>query len=161
YELYGWTLRKAGRRDQARPVLAKLVAIREKVAAADRNNAGWQHRLATGYIASADNLYDDGEVDAAAEQYRTAPVPLQPLTAIGPGNAEWKNDISVVHSRIATGLRRAGRFAEAMKLFEQAMKEGEEAAAADPGRLLFQSNLIGKNSDIARTLWAMGRPQEA
>src|SRR5262249_26442640 len=70
-------------------------------------------------------------------------------------------DLAVAHVKVGLVLRSEGRFAEALQEFEEGLKPAEAAAAADPGRALFQRQLANNNYLIGKVLWASGRPQEA
>lgn len=77
------------------------LAIRERLAAADPGNAGWQRDLSVSHNKLGDVLRDQGDGAAALRSYRDALAIAERLAAADPGNAEWQRDLIVSCWRLA------------------------------------------------------------
>lgn len=101
YLRVGEVLLAQGRLDEALKAYRDSLAIRERVAAADRSNTEWQRDLAVTCFHVALVHERQGRLaDALAELIKGRGI-MAALVAIAPGNAQWKNDLAWCESQIA------------------------------------------------------------
>jgi len=77
------------------------LAIRERLAAADPGNAGWQRDLSVSHIKLGDVLRAQGDLTGALCAYRATHEILARLAAADPQNAGWQRDLWVSCWRMA------------------------------------------------------------
>src|SRR5262249_45732655 len=88
------------------------LVIRERLAAADRSNAGWQYDLAISYARLASVYLRQGNVADALTALRKGRDIMAALVAVAPNNARWKKDLASFDGGIA---KLEGRAQEAEK----------------------------------------------
>ena len=89
-----WTAR-------SRPTGTAL-AIREKLAAQDPSNTGWQRDLSVSFERIGDVQSAQGNLEAALKAYEDELAIPEKLAAQDPSNTEWQRDLSVSFSGSAT-----------------------------------------------------------
>ena len=76
------------------------IDIRERLAAADPGNAGWQRDLSVSHNKIGDVQVQQGNLTDALASYQADLDIAQRLAAADPGNAGWQRDLSVSHNKI-------------------------------------------------------------
>ena len=76
-------------------------AIRDKLAAADPGNAGWQRDLSVSWEKIGDVRQDQGDLAGALDAYTAAKAIRAKLAAADPGNAGWQRDLIVSHVKLS------------------------------------------------------------
>jgi septal ring factor EnvC (AmiA/AmiB activator) len=77
------------------------LAIRERLAAADRSNTEWQSDLAGSYARLASVYRRQGNAADALAALRKGRDIMAALVAIAPSNAQWKKDLAWFDDQIA------------------------------------------------------------
>ena len=80
------------------------MAIAERLAEADPNNAGWQRDLSVSHNKIGDVLVDQGDLSGALDSYRPSMAIRERLAKADPNNAGWQRDLSVSRSKIGDVL---------------------------------------------------------
>ena len=79
------------------------LAISERLAKADPNNAGWQRDLSVSYNKIGDVLVAQGNLPEALKSFRDGLAITERLAKADPNNAGWQRDLSVsLRARSAT-----------------------------------------------------------
>jgi tetratricopeptide (TPR) repeat protein len=86
----------------------KTLAIAERMAAQDPDNAGWQSDLATSYVWVGIVLESQGNLAGALEEFRKDLAIVERLAAQDPDNAGWQRELSVSRTRIGDVLESQG-----------------------------------------------------
>ena len=148
--------RRAGAQGEGGAALAAYragMAIRERLAAADPGNAGWQRDLSVSHERGLGRAWPSRERLAAADPgnaggaatARAAPGRDGHPRAPGrrrPGQRGWQRDLSVSHDRIGDVLVAQGEGGAALAAYGSGMAIAERLAAADPGNAEWQRDLI-------------------
>ncbi len=71
------------------------LGVRERLAAADPSNAGWQRDLSVSHNKIGDVLLAQGDLQGALNAYRESLGVAERLAAADPSNAGWQRDLSV------------------------------------------------------------------
>jgi tetratricopeptide (TPR) repeat protein len=119
-----------GTLDAALKAYSESLAIRERLAAADRDNTKWQRDLSISYGRVGNVLLAQGKLDEALKAYRDDLAIAERLAAIDPGNRQWQDDLQVSISRIgeiAYNFILAHNFVEALEASNQAISLAPEA----------------------------------
>ena len=77
------------------------MAIRERLAKADPDNAGWQRDLSVSHSKNGDVLVAQGDLAGALESYRASMAIAERLAKADPNNASWQRDLAWSHWRLA------------------------------------------------------------
>jgi hypothetical protein len=77
------------------------LAIRERLAQQDPNNAQWQRDLSVSHDRIGDMLAAQGEGAAALTAYRASLAIAERLAQQDPNNAEWQTDVVVSYWKLA------------------------------------------------------------
>jgi tetratricopeptide (TPR) repeat protein len=96
-----------GKLDEALAAFRDSLAIRERLAVADRSNTAWQRDLAVSYAKLAAVYAKQGNIDEASSALRKGREIIAVLVAIAPGNARWKQDLAFFDREIAKLEERA------------------------------------------------------
>jgi hypothetical protein len=91
-----------GRLDDALSAYRAGLAIRERLAAADLSNAGWQRDLFVSYerLGSVEEAKQNPK--GAAYYYAEAAKIVRRLAPRDPSNAQWQRDLAWIEERLAT-----------------------------------------------------------
>jgi tetratricopeptide (TPR) repeat protein len=90
-----------GKLDAALKAYGDSLAIREKLAAQDPSNAGWQRDLSISFNKIGDVQTARGKLDAALKTYQDSLAIREKLAAQDLSNAEWQRDVWVSMWRLA------------------------------------------------------------
>jgi tetratricopeptide (TPR) repeat protein len=118
-----------------------VLAIMERLAAADPGNAGWQRDLAASHEKIGDVLRAQGNLPAALDRHKAVLAIMERLAAADPGNAGWQHDLSVSHSKIGKVLQAQGNLPAALDSYKADLAIMGRLAAADPGNAGWQRDL--------------------
>ncbi|WP_374692181.1 SEC-C metal-binding domain-containing protein, partial [Accumulibacter sp.] len=133
-------------------------AIRERLAASDPGNAGWQRDLSVSHIKIGDLLQAQGDLAGAGAAYRADLAIAERLAASDPGNAGWQRDLSVSHNKIGDLLRAQGDLAGAGAAYRASHAIRERLAASDPGHPGWQRDLMVSYAKLAQLAEASDPP---
>ena len=89
-----------------------FLAIRERLAKSDPDNAGWQRDLSVSYERIG-NVIAQGNQPEALQFYREGLAIRKRLAKSDPGNSGWQRDLAVVHSKVGVALQKMGEMASA------------------------------------------------
>jgi tetratricopeptide (TPR) repeat protein len=126
------------------------LAIRERLAKADPNNAGWQRDLSVSYNKVGDVLVAQGNLPEALKSFRYSLAIRERLAKADPTNAGWQHDLQFSVTQIG-GL--AYRFVLARD-FDRALAAADQATAVAPDKIWIYGNR-------AHALMFLGRVNEA
>ena len=139
-----------GKLDEALKAYRDSLAIRERLAAADRSNSGWQRDLSVSYNKVGDVLVAQGKLDDALKAYRDRLAIAERLAAADHSNTQWRDDLQYIAEQIG-GL--AYRFILARD-FATALEATDQAIALAPDVIFLYGNR-------AHALMFLGRVDEA
>jgi tetratricopeptide (TPR) repeat protein len=118
------------------------MAIAERLAASDRDNAGWQRDLSVSHERIGDVLQRQGDLNGALAAYRAGMTIAERLAASDRDNADWQRDLSVSHERIGDVLQRQGDLNGALTAYRAGMTIRERLAASDRDNADWQRDLF-------------------
>ena len=121
-----------GKLDEALKAYRDGLAIRERLAAADRSNAEWQRDLSVSYDKVGDVLVAQGKLDEALKAYRDGLAIRERLAAADRSNTQWQRDLSISYNKVGDVLVAQGKLDEALKAYRDGLAIAERLAAADP-----------------------------
>ena len=127
--------------------------IRERLAASDGSNAGWQRDLSVSQNKIGDVLSAQGRLDEALSAYRACLLIFERLAASDGSNAGWQRDLSVSQNKIGDVLSAQGRLDEALSAYRACLLIFERLAASDGSN-------AGWQRDVAVTCLRIGAISE-
>jgi tetratricopeptide (TPR) repeat protein len=86
--------------DEAIKAYRNALAIRERLAAADRSNATWQRDLGVGHYDIASIHEQLGRIADALQEMTKARDAQAALVAFAPGNAQWKEELAMLEEQM-------------------------------------------------------------
>jgi tetratricopeptide (TPR) repeat protein len=113
---------EAGNFDVAMQAYRGSLEVRERLAARDPENAGWQRDLSASYGKIGDVLKLEGIFSEALQAYRTGFETRERLAAKEPDNAERQRDLSVSYDKIGNVHQAKGDLDGALQAFISAKK---------------------------------------
>ncbi|MBF0426548.1 MAG: toll/interleukin-1 receptor domain-containing protein, partial [Magnetococcales bacterium] len=119
----------------------EYMAIAQRLAALDPQNAGWQRDLVVSHNKIGDVLVAQGDLVAALAAYREAMATAKRLAALDPQNAGWQRDLAVSHNKIGDVLIAQGNLVAALAAYREAMATAKRLAALDPQNAGWQRDL--------------------
>ncbi len=143
----GDVLAARGQLDDALASYRASLAIRDRLAVADRGNVRWQRDLASAHNKIGDVLQAQGKLDDALANYRLSATIGEALAARDPALARWH---ALALGRVGEVLHAQGKLDQALASY-QAVRE--RLAAADPGNVMWQRELsvaLVKIGDVLR-----------
>ena len=132
-----------GKLDEALKAYRDSLAIRERLAAADRSNTEWQRDLSVSYDKVGDVLVAQGKLDEALKAYRDGLAIAERLAAADRSNTEWQRDLSVSYDRVGDVLVAQGKLDEALKAYRDSLAIRERLAAADRSNTRVAARSVG------------------
>ena len=90
-----------GKLEEALKAYRDGLAIRERLAAADRSNTQWQRDLSISYNKIGDVLVAQGNLPEALKSFRDGLAIADRLAQADPGNAGWQRDLIVSYVKLA------------------------------------------------------------
>ena len=145
----GDVLRDQGTLAEAVASYRAAMAIAERLAEADPDNAGSQRDLSVSHNRIGDVLLAQGNLSEALASYRAAMAIAQRLAEADPDNAGWQRDLSVSHNKIGDVLRAQGDLSEALASYRAATAIAQRLAEADPDNAVWQRDLALGHGRIA------------
>jgi outer membrane protein OmpA-like peptidoglycan-associated protein len=137
------------------------LAIAERLAKADPNDAHWQRHLSIAYNfvgnvqAAQDNLAE------ALQSFRADLAIADRLAKADPNNAGWHRDLSVSYVKVCDVLVAQGNLAEALQFYRDSQAIFERLARADPNNAVWQRGLAASYDRIGNVLMAQDNLAEA
>ena len=144
--------------DALESYLASL-AIDQRMADADRNDARWQYGLLVAHEKIGDVFRVQGELEHALASYRAGQAIAEALLAAEPGNLAWRRAFSVSQIKIGDVLAFAGKSEEALASYRVSNTIAERVTverAADPSIAHWQHHLAISHDRIGSVLQAQG-----
>ena len=80
------------------------LAITDRLAKSDPNNAGWQHDLSVSYEKIGEVLVEQGNLPDSLKSYGDGMAITDRLAKSDPGNAGWQRDLSFSFQKIGDVL---------------------------------------------------------
>ncbi|HTW28913.1 MAG TPA: tetratricopeptide repeat protein, partial [Acetobacteraceae bacterium] len=118
------------------------LAIRERLAAADPGNAGWQRDLSVSHNKIGEVLVAQGKLAEALTAFRDSHAIFERLAAADPGNAGWQTDLVASHARLAQqGDEPERRWAFVVATLRRLSAEGRLTAAQEAWLPTAEANL--------------------
>ena len=96
------------------------MAIDERLARQDANNADWQRELSVSHSNVGDVLVAQGDLGGALEAYRASLAIDERLARQDASNAGWQRDLWIFYWKVANLLERQKQPAEAMRYWQRA-----------------------------------------
>jgi tetratricopeptide (TPR) repeat protein len=158
---FGDTYLTLGDLAQALDAYRDGLAIRQRLAAADRSNTQWQRDLLVPHQKVGDVLVEQGKLDEALKAYRDVLAMAERLAAGDASNTQWQRDLSVLYERVGNVLRAQGKLDEALKAYRDSLAIRERLAAADRSNTQWQRDLSTSYEGLGNVLMAQGELDEA
>jgi tetratricopeptide (TPR) repeat protein len=117
------------------------LAIMERLAKADPNNAGWQRDLMVSYNRVGSVLLAQGNLPEALKSFHDGLAIAERLAKADPNNAGWQRELTVPYIKIGDVLRAQGNLPEALKYFRDGLAIMERLAKADPNNVQWRNDL--------------------
>ena len=137
------------------------LAIRERLAKADPDNAGWQRDLSVSYEKVGDVQVAQGDLAGALQSYRASLAIAERLAKADPSNAGWQRDLSVSDDKVGDVLVAQGELAEALQSYRASLAIRERLAKADPNNGGWQRDLSVSDNKVGDVLVAQGNLADA
>jgi tetratricopeptide (TPR) repeat protein len=118
------------------------LAIIERLAEADPNNAGWRRDLSVSHNNIGDVLVAQGDLSGALESYRASLAIAERLVETDPNNAGWRRDLSVSYERIGDLEDARGDIVAAIAAYEKSLPIAQSLADRFPDHPGFQSDIV-------------------
>ncbi len=121
YNKVGDVLVAQGNLPEALKSFQGSLAIADRLAKADPNNAGWQRDLSVSYDRVGDVLVAQGNLPEALKSFQGSLAIADRLAKADPNNAGWQRDLSVSYERLGDMHAKNGNNSEAIAAFERAL----------------------------------------
>jgi tetratricopeptide (TPR) repeat protein len=157
----GDTYLTLGDLEEAFKAYRDALAIRERLAAADRSNTQWQGDLSVSYEKIGNVLVVQGKLEEALKAYRDALAIVERLAATDRGNTQWQRGLSVSYNKVGNVLVAQGDLEEALKAYRDGLAIAERLAAADRSNTQWQRDLSVSYDKVGDVLVAQGKLEEA
>jgi len=128
-----------------------MLAIAERLAAADRSNMQWQRDLSVSYEKIGDVLMAQGRLEETLKAYRDGLAIRERLAAADRSNTQWQRDLSISYNKVGDVLVAQGKLEEALKAYRDSLAIAERLAAADRNNTEWQRDLsisYGRVGDV-------------
>ncbi|HKN01755.1 MAG TPA: tetratricopeptide repeat protein [Candidatus Binataceae bacterium] len=157
----GSILETVGRTEEAHSAYRDSLAIGERLAEGDPDNASWQRNLAFSYNKVGNVLVAQGKLAEADAAYRDSLAVHQRLAKADPGNAGWQRNLAFSYNKVGNVLVAQGKLAEADAAYRDSLAISEHQAKADPGNGGWQRDLAFSYNKVGNVLVAQGKLAEA
>jgi tetratricopeptide (TPR) repeat protein len=141
YDAVGDVLVAQGNLLEALKAYRDGLAIAERLAKADPNNAGRQRDLSVSRNKIGAVLVAQGNLPEALKAFRDGLAIAERLAKADPNNAGWQRDLAVWYDRVGDVLVAQGNLPEALKAFRDGLAIAERLAKADPNNARWQRDL--------------------
>jgi tetratricopeptide (TPR) repeat protein len=150
----GEVLAAQGNLDEALKNYRDDLAITERLAKSDPDNAGWQRDLSVVDEKVGEVLVAQGHFDEALKNYRDDLAITERLAKSDPSNAGWQRDLSVVYGKVANVLVAESQPDEALKNYRDDLAITERLAKSDPDNAGWQRDLSVVDEKVGDVLVA-------
>ena len=157
---FGETYLTLGDLGEALRAYRDSLAIRERLATADRSNTQWQRELSISYNKVGDVLLVQSKLEEALRAYRDGLAIAERLAA-DRSNTEGQRDLSVSYEKVGNVLVAQGKLEEALKTYRDSLAIFERLAAADRSNTEGQRDLSVLYEKVGNVLVAQGKLEEA
>ena len=148
----GGGLRRPGRR-RSRPT-APAWPSRERLAAADPSNAGWQRDLSVSHEQARRRAGGAGASwPTRSQAYQASLAIREQLAAADPSNAGWQRDLSVSHNKIGDVLVAQGHLAGALTRLPREPRHPRAAGGGRPEQRRLAARPLGQPRARSATCW--------
>jgi tetratricopeptide (TPR) repeat protein len=135
------------------------VAIRERLAAADRSNTEWQRDLLWSYNKVGEVLAAQGKLEEALKAYRDG-LAIRERLAADRSNTVWQRNLSVSYNKVGEVLVKQGKLEEALTAYRDSLAIRERLAAADRSNTEWQRDLAVSYMKLASVHPRLGNVAE-
>jgi tetratricopeptide (TPR) repeat protein len=146
---------------EVEPLYRRALAIFDRLAKADPDNAGLQHYLLAYYSRIGDVLVAQGNLPEALKSFRDSLAIADRLAKADPDNAGWQRALAVSYGLVGGNLMMQGNLPEALKSLRGAVSMFERLATADQDNAGWQRDLSVTYIRIGDVLEAQGHLPEA
>ncbi len=137
------------------------LAISNRLAKADPNNAGWQRELSVSYNDVGGVQVKQGNLAEALKSYQAGLAIAESLAKADPKNAGWQSDLAYSHQLVGNTLIAQGSAQEGIKSLQDGLAHRERLAKADPSNTGWQVDLAASYESIGDALYEQGNILEA
>jgi tetratricopeptide (TPR) repeat protein len=130
----------------------KVLADRQRLAAGDPGNLGYQHDLSNILDAIADVRFAQGDYRAALDDYVKALTIRRKLVLSDPGNRGWQRDLSVSYERVGQMHQILDQMAEALSAYKSSLEIRQKLSLADRDAFQAQYDLAAIYERIGNAL---------
>jgi tetratricopeptide (TPR) repeat protein len=142
----------AGDREGAVIACRAALAIAEKFAALNPENADWQRDLGGYHQRIGDLLAADGDRGGARSAYRASLTIAEELAALNSENADWQRDLWNDVEKIGDALTAGGDREGALAAYRLGLAIAEKLAALEPVNAVRQRNVFFSRAKVDATL---------
>jgi tetratricopeptide (TPR) repeat protein len=135
------------------------LAIRERLAAADRSNTEWQRDLLWSYNKVGEVLAAQGKLEEALKAYRDG-LAIRERLAADRSNTVWQRNLSVSYNKVGEVLVKQGKLEEALTAYRDSLAIRERLAAADRSNTEWQRDLAVSYMKLASVHPRLGNVAE-
>ena len=128
------------------------LAVAERLAAAEPENAAWQHKTTLIFIKVGDVLMAQGNFAEALNSYRDALSLADRCATSDPENADWQRNRSLAYNKTGDALAAGGNLTEALKSLQDGLVIRERLAQADSSDTDAQRDLAITQAQVAAVL---------
>jgi tetratricopeptide (TPR) repeat protein len=137
------------------------LAIADRLAKADPDNAAGQHDLMVSLSRVGNAQLDQGDLAGALKSYSDGLAIADRLAKADPDNAVWQRNLSVSLNRVGDVQLDQGDLAGALKSHSDGLAIADRLAKADPGNAVWQRDLAVSNELLAEVYKRLARTAEA
>jgi tetratricopeptide (TPR) repeat protein len=162
--LVGDVLRAQGKLEAAQQAFEECLAISQRLAQQDPNNADWQRELAVARSRVGGVLQAQGKLEAAQQAFEDNLAIFQRLAQQDPNNADWQWNLGVASGRVGDMLRAQGKLEAAQQAFEDYLAIFQRLTQQDPNNADWQRELgvaSGRVGDVLRAQSKLEAAQQA
>ena len=152
----GEVLRAQGNLAGALQRFRDSLAIREKLAKQNPEEALWQHDLSISYSRVGNVLSAQGDLDGALQNHRASLAIVQKLAKQDPANTDWQRNLAVCHNDVGDVLSAQGEVAGALQSYRDSLVIAEKLVKQNPANGLWQRDLSVSYNKVGDMLRAQG-----
>ena len=130
------------------------LAMSERLAKAEPDNADWQRNLSVSYNKIGTVQQAQGDLTKAVQAYRDGLAIQERLAQADPGNAGWQRDLTVSYNKIGDVQQAQGHLPEALQAYRDGLVIRERLAKSDSGN-------AGRQRDLSVSYNKIGDVQQA
>jgi len=137
------------------------LAVADRVAKADPNNAEWQQNITLTYLKVGEVFMAQGNFAEALKSYRDGLAVADLLAKSDPENVGWQRTLSVAYSKVGDALAAGGNLTEASQSLEDSLAIRERLAKTDSSNTDSQRDLAISQGNVAAVLAEQGDTSRA